>query len=136
MSGPPGVPGPASLAGAAPLSTPAGVEARIARILTVGTRLAVGLLAIGSVLLVAAGRSPLDAGWPPLDVAALPADLLALRPEAFLWLGLLATIATPLLRVAASTFGFARAGERRMVALGAAVLVVIGLAVVAGLLGS
>ena len=50
---------------------------------------------------MAAGISPLDPGWPPLDVAAIPSDLLALRPEGFLWLGLLVTIATPLLRVMA-----------------------------------
>ncbi len=113
-------------------NAPAGVEARIARLLTVGTRLAIALLAVGSVLLVAAGISPLASSWPPLDIASLPADLLALRPEGFLWLGLLVTIATPLLRVTAATLGFARAGERRMVILGVAVLVVICLAVVAG----
>ena len=113
-------------------ATPAGVEARIARLLVIGTRLAVALLAIGSVLLVAAGISPLAEDWPPLDLSTLPADLLALRPEGFLWLGLLVTIATPLLRVTAATLGFAGAGERRMVLLGVAVLIVIALAVVAG----
>jgi uncharacterized membrane protein len=121
------------LDGGAP--APAGVEARIARLLTIGTRLAITLLAIGSVLLVAGGISPLDPGWPPLDVAGLPSDLLALRPEGFLWLGLIVTIATPLLRVAAATLGFAGTGERRMVGLGVAVLGVIALAVVAGLAG-
>lgn len=108
------------------------VEAVIARLLTIGTRLAVGLLAIGSVLLVGAGISPLAEDWPPFDPTTLAADLLALRPEGFLWLGLLAVIATPLLRVAVSTAGFARAGERRMVLLGVAVLVVLALAVAAG----
>ncbi len=113
-------------------AAPAGVEAQIARILALGTRLGIALLAVGSLLLVAAGISPLAEDWPPLDLAALPADLLALRPEGFLWLGLLVTIATPLLRVTAATLGFARAGERRMVLLGVAVLVVITLAVAAG----
>jgi uncharacterized membrane protein len=109
------------------------IDARIARILMVGTRVAVAFLAVGSILLVAGGTSPLAGGWPPLDVASLPADLLALQPAAFLWLGLIAMIATPLLRVVASTWSFGRMGERRMAALGAAVLVVIALAVVAGL---
>jgi uncharacterized membrane protein len=108
------------------------VETRIARILTVGTRFAVALLAIGSVLLVAGGTSPLAADWPPLDLASLPRDLAALQPAAFLWLGLIATIATPLVRVAASTWSFARAGEPRLAGLGVAVLVVIALAIVAG----
>jgi len=114
---------------------PAGIEARIAHLLRIGTLISVGLLAIGSLLLVAAGISPLAPAWPPLDVATIPADLLALHPEGFLWLGLLVTIATPLLRVMASTFGFARLGESRMVLLGVAVLVVIALAVVAGIAG-
>jgi uncharacterized membrane protein len=109
------------------------IDARIARILAVGTRIAVALLAIGSVLLVIGGTSPLADGWPPLDVASLPAGLVALEPAAFLWLGLIVTIATPLVRVAASTWSFGRAGEPRMAALGAAVLVVIALAIVAGL---
>jgi uncharacterized membrane protein len=120
-----------------PLSPPsaAGIEARIARLLTLGTRLAIAFLAAGSVLLVAAGISPLAATWPPLDLAAIPEGLLRLQPEAYLWVGLIATIATPLLRVAAATIGFGRAGERRMVVLGVAVLVVIALAVVAGVAG-
>jgi uncharacterized membrane protein len=108
------------------------VEARIARILAVGTRIAVTFLVIGTFLMIAGGTSPLASEWPPLELASLPADLVALRPTAFLWLGLIATIATPLLRVAASTWGFGRTGERRLASLGVAVLVVIALAVVAG----
>jgi uncharacterized membrane protein len=145
MSLPPATPGPTPdptqgpSPGAAPEAllqpAPAGVEARIARLLTVGTRLAVGLLAAGSLLLTAAGISPLAEDWPPLDLRALPADLLALEPAGFLWLGLLVTIATPLLRVGAATLGFGRAGERQLAALGIGVLVVVGLAVVAGSLG-
>ena len=56
------------------------IDTRIARILAVGTRLAVALFAIGSILLVAGGTSPLADGWPPLHLASLPADLLALEP--------------------------------------------------------
>lgn len=130
----PGTVPPADSA-AAPAPAPA-VEVQVARLLTLGTRLAIGLLAVGSLLLVAAGISPLAEDWPPLDVAAIPADIAALEPAGFLWLGLLATIATPLLRVGAATLGFAGAGERRMVALGIGVLVVIALAVTAGIAGA
>ncbi len=78
-----------------------------------------------------AGRSPLDASpGRRLDLGAHPGDLLALRPEGFLWLGLLATLSTPLLRVGASVVGFLGAGERRMAGLGIAVLIVIAVAVV------
>jgi uncharacterized membrane protein len=106
------------------------VDVRIARVLRAGTLLSVALLAIGVALMALAGRSPLDAAWPGLDLGNIPGDLVALRPEGFLWLGLLVTLSTPLLRVAAAVVGFLGAGERRMAGLGIAVLVVIALAVV------
>ncbi len=106
------------------------VEVRIARILELGTRTAVGLMLVGVILLLASGRSPLDAAWPGLDPGRLTADIAALRPEGFLWLGLLVTLATPLLRVGASVVGFVATGERRMALLGSAVLVVLALAVI------
>jgi uncharacterized membrane protein len=106
------------------------VDGRIARVLRAGTLVSIGLLLVGVVLMPSAGRAPLDAAWPGLDLGRLPGDLLALRPEGFLWLGLLATLATPLLRIAASVIGFLGAGERRMAGLGLTVLFIIGLAVV------
>jgi len=111
-------------------SRAARVEGWIARVLRAGTLLSVGLLAIGVALMSLAGWSPLDATWPALDLGRIPGDLLALRPEGFLWLGLLTTLSTPLLRVAASVVGFLGAGERRMAGLGTAVLIIIALAVV------
>lgn len=111
-------------------SRAARVEGWIARVLRAGTLLSIGLLAIGVALMSLAGWSPLDATWPALDLRRIPADLLALRPEGFLWLGLLTTLSTPLLRVAASVVGFLGAGERRMAGLGTAVLIIIALAVV------
>jgi len=111
-------------------SRAARVEGWIARVLRAGTLLSVGLLAIGVALMSLAGWSPLDATWPALDLRRIPADVLALRPEGFLWLGLLTTLSTPLLRVAASVVGFLGAGERRMAGLGTAVLIIIALAVV------
>jgi uncharacterized membrane protein len=111
-------------------SRSARVDRSIARILRAGTLVSIGLLAVGVALLAIAGGSPLERTLPGLDPARIPADILALRPEGFLWLGLLATLATPLLRVAASVVGFLGAGERRMAGLGVAVLIVIALAVV------
>jgi uncharacterized membrane protein len=112
-----------------------GVEAVIVRLLTLGSGLAAALLVVGSVLLVLEGTSPLARDWPQLDPGRLAADLLALRPAGFLWLGLLVTLATPLVRVAIAIAGFGRAREWRMAALGAAVLGVVALAVVAGTVG-
>jgi uncharacterized membrane protein len=104
----------------------------IGRLLIAVTYLAVALLTVGVVLLFANGISPL-AGGPPLDLGRLVADVAALVPAAFLWLGILAVIATPLSRVVAAAVGFARLGDRFMVAVSVAILVVIALGVVSAL---
>jgi uncharacterized membrane protein len=101
----------------------------IGRLLIAVTYLAVALLSAGVVLLFANGISPL-AGGPPLDLGRVAADLAALAPAAFLWLGILAVIATPLSRVIAAAVGFARLGDRWMVGVAVAILVVIALGIV------
>jgi len=111
------------------------VDVLVARLLTLGTRLAVAALTVGTLLFLLGGGSPLAMDWARPDPADLPAGLAALRPEAFLWLGLVLTVATPLLRVGSSTLAFARSGERVQVALGLGVLAVVALAVLAGWLG-
>ena len=104
----------------------------IGRLLIGVTYVAVVLLSIGVVLLFADGISPMSGG-PPLDLQDLAADLMALAPAAFLWLGILAVIATPLSRVIAAAIGFARLGDRGMVAVSLGILVVIALGVVTAL---
>jgi uncharacterized membrane protein len=108
------------------------LDRSIARLLTGGTYLSIGLMAIGVVLMLAGGISPL-AVPPPFDPGSIPADIMALRPAGFLWLGLLVILATPLARVAASGIGFAAAGERRMALISVAILVVIAVGVVLGI---
>jgi uncharacterized membrane protein len=105
-----------------------GLDQAIARLLTTGTYLSIALLAIGVVLMAVAGLAP--RGGPAFDPARLVADLVALRPEGFLWLGLIAAIATPSARVAASLVGYLRRGERRMAAVSLLILGVIVLSVV------
>jgi uncharacterized membrane protein len=102
----------------------AGLERTIARLLTVGTYASIACLAVGLVLMLAAGIGPLSGG-PAFDPARLIGDLAGLRPEGFLWLGLLLVVGTPAARVVASLIGFARAGERPMVVVAALILVVI-----------
>lgn len=109
-------------------------ERRIGRLLIAVTYLAVALLLIGVGLMALHGISPLDGG-PAFDAGALVADIVALEPAGFLWLGLLAVIATPLSRVIAAAVGFARAGDRIMVAVALAILVVIALGIVLALGG-
>ncbi len=100
----------------------------IGRLLIAVTYVAVGLLSVGVVLLLAAGISPL-AGGPPLDPARILADLGSLAPAAFLWLGILAVIATPISRVIVAAIGFARLGDRWMIAVSLGILAVIALAI-------
>jgi uncharacterized membrane protein len=107
-------------------------ERRLGWLLIVVTYVAVALLAIGVVLLLRAGISPL-AGGPPFDPSQLIPDLLALEPAGFLWLGLLAVIATPLSRVLGAAIGFVRRGEPVMAAISVAILAVIAISVLAAL---
>jgi uncharacterized membrane protein len=107
------------------------LDLAIARLLWIGTLVGVALLAVGFLLIVIAGRSPLDP-QASLDVRRLPDDLLAGRPEGAIWLGLLVLIATPSARVVASLVGYLRAGERGMVLVSAAILVVVAVGVIVG----
>jgi uncharacterized membrane protein len=111
----------------------ADLEPALARVLQAGTYVSIGFVAVGTVLLLAGGTSPL-AGGPPLSVGTLVADIAAGRPEGFLWLGILGICATPLLRVAAALVGFSRRGERNMVVVAVLILVVVAAGVVTGVL--
>jgi uncharacterized membrane protein len=110
-----------------PGETRGGLESALGRVLAIGTYASMALVAIGLVLLVAGGGSPLDVGA-PLSLATLGADLLAGRPAGFL-----GVIGTPALRVTGALIGFWRAGERRMALIALLILLVVGIGVVAGL---
>ena len=104
--------------GASPAASTPGQAARgpdlersIARLLTIGTYASIGLLAVGVILMLANGIGP-RSGGPGFDATRLVPDLVALRPAGFLWLGLIAAVATPEARVVASLIGYARRGER------------------------
>jgi uncharacterized membrane protein len=101
-----------------------GLEQSIARLLSLGTYVSIGLLVVGVGLMVIDGIGPMSKG-PAFDLARLGPDLVAFRPAGFLWLGLLAVIATPTARVAASLVGYARRGERAMAIVAVLILAVI-----------
>ena len=107
---------------------PADLDRSIARLLTFGTYVSVALLAVGVVLMLAKQISPLGGG-PSLQPGLLVDDLVNLRPAGFIWLGLLAVVATPAARVIAALIGFARRGERTMTIVAALILAVIALSV-------
>lgn len=100
----------------------------IGRLLISLTYIGTSLLVVGVLLMVANGIPP-SSGGPSLDLGSVPDDVVALRPSGFLWLGLLAVLATPISRVIAAAVGFWLAGDRRMVAVAVAILVVIGVAI-------
>ena len=109
------------------------LESSLARVLQAGTYVSIALIAVGSILLLAGGISPL-AGGPAFQSGDLIADVLAARPAGFLWLGIVVMMATPSLRVIGALIGFWRRGERTMVGVAALVLAVVGAGVVIGLL--
>jgi uncharacterized membrane protein len=104
------------------------LERSIARLLTYGTYASVALLAVGAVLMFAAGLDPLGGG-PPFDPALIVDDVGHLRPAGFIWLGLVAVVGTPAARVVASLVGYLRRGERLMILVAVLILVVISLSV-------
>lgn len=108
------------------------LDRSIARLLSTGTYIAVTCLAVGVGLMVVQGVGPLSPGGPAFDPLRLPADIAALRPEGFLWLGLLAVIATPTGRVVASLAGYLLRSERAMAAVAVAILGVIAVSIVLG----
>jgi uncharacterized membrane protein len=116
--------------------TPGAIELAVARVLSAGTYLSVALLGLGLVAMLVAGISPF-ATSPRFDPNRLGADLLAGRAEAFLWLGLVAAIATPTIRVVLALVRFARGAEWSMVVVAACILAVIVMSLfVAGMAGA
>jgi uncharacterized membrane protein len=104
------------------------LERSIARLLTAGTYSSVAILAAGTALMLASGIQPL-AGGPPFDVRQIVDDLAHLKSTGFLWLGLVAVMATPAIRVVVSLVGYLRGGERQMALIAFLVLAVIALSV-------
>ena len=111
------------------------LERRIGRLLIALTYVSVGLLVVGVVLMVTGGTSPLSGG-PGLDLAKLPETIAALDPAAFLWLGILTVIATPVSQVALAGVAYARNGDRTMVGIALAILAIMAVGVVTAAAGT
>jgi uncharacterized membrane protein len=115
-----------------PTADPVGTD--VSRLLTAGTLVVVGLVAIGVALATAAGERPLPQRGAGVHLERIAADVVALRPEGFLGLGLVLTILLPAGRVAVALGAYARSGDRTMVAIAIAVLVVLACSVAIALL--
>lgn len=114
--------------------TAARLETIAARLLTYGTRIALGLIFIGVVGILIKGIDPFTPGaFPPYSLTAIPGQIAALQPDGFIWAGLTVLVALPLGRVIVSGAGFLAAHDRRLALVSALVLLVIAASVVAAL---
>jgi len=110
------------------------IETLVARLLVIGTWVAVVLVLAGVLGMVLSGVDPLDHGERPVfDPGRVPADLLALRPSGFLWAGLVTVLLLPIGRVVVSGIGFLVARDRRLALVSLAVLVVVGVSIAAAI---
>ena len=110
---------------------PADLDRLIGRLLTIGTYTSVLLIAIGTVLMFESRIDPL-AGGPPFEPGLIVDDITHGRPVGYMWLGMLVLLATPILRVIVSLFGFATRGERTMAIVAVLILVVIAASIALG----
>lgn len=110
------------------------LEVAVGRLLVAGTWLAMGLVLAGVVLMLLTGVDPLAHGAiPEFDAARIPADILALRPEGFLWAGIVLIIGLPIGRVVVAGVGFLAAGDRRLALVSLLVLLVVLVSIIAAL---
>jgi len=108
------------------------MEAAIGRLLVAGTWIAMGLIAIGVVLTLTTGVDPLSHGAiPPFNLRDIPPAIVALRPEGFLWSGILLVIALPIGRVAVAGIGFVAARDWRLAVISLLVLIVVLISIAA-----
>jgi uncharacterized membrane protein len=106
------------------------LEARIGRLMVWAVYTAMALIAIGIGLAIAAGIDPLAYGLAPaLDPAGIVSAMVALRPEGFLWAGIVLIIAIPIGRVVVAGIGFLATGERRFALISLLVLLVVLLSI-------
>jgi len=108
------------------------LEILLGRLLQVGVLIAAAVVAIGGVylLLTRGGWTPayrtfVGAGTALRSVGGILSEAVALKPDGIVQTGLLLLIATPVLRVAFSLFGFARQRDWLYVVLTLVVLTVL-----------
>lgn len=102
------------------------IESLIARLLAIGTYIAIGLVLIGVLGMLVTGTDPLALSVPPaFDLFSIPGAVAAGRPDGFLWAGLVAVMGLPLGRVIVAGVGFLAARDRRLALVSLAVLLVV-----------
>lgn len=101
----------------------------VGRLLTIGTLVSVILTAVGVLLMVAGGHTPVDEPGPPFEPGRAVAGLLGGQAATWIWLGLIAAVALPSGRVALAFVGFLREGNRRQAGIALGVLAILSVSV-------
>jgi uncharacterized membrane protein len=113
-------------------SVSSAIESTVARVLVIGTYVAIGLVLVGVLGMLASGVDPLAHGAvPPFDLGAIPSEILAGNPVGFLWAGLVLVLALPIGRVTVAGVGFLAAGDRRLAVVSLLVVLVVLVSIVA-----
>ncbi|MDG0873364.1 DUF1634 domain-containing protein [Paenibacillus thiaminolyticus] len=111
------------------------VELTVSRLLRIGVVGAALFIAFGLILLLATGKS----GYPdtsfPTTVAGVTAGVAGFKPYAFISLGLLLLILTPVFRVAVSILVFLKEGDMMYAGITALVLAILLISFVLGRAG-
>jgi uncharacterized membrane protein len=116
--------------GPGPSQSTLALDVAVGRLLRTGTVTAVLIFSVGVVLMAVHGVSPTDKPFPAFDIGRVIPDIVALRPEGFLWLGLITVMLTPISRVTASLVGYVRTSDRTMIVISIAILAVIAASVI------
>jgi len=108
---------------------PEAINRRISLVLMVGMVVSLALIVSGLALYALSPSSGKDVALGPIEAfRALSAG----DPLGLVDLGILLLIATPMARVVVALYSFAKGSEWKMVAISAAVLAIIGLAILVG----
>lgn len=119
--------------GSAAPSELAALERGVRRVLTVGTWSGIALLGVGVALMLVNGVSPTSETFPLFDAGKIVPDLLAMRPEGFLWAGIVVFIVTPIARVTGELTLYVRGREWALTAIAIAILIIVALSLVLAL---
>ncbi|GBG97492.1 DUF1634 domain-containing protein [Lactococcus termiticola] len=108
------------------------IELRIGKILRFGTILSTAVMVIGLVMFVVTGHSGYNGASYPHNFQAIVMGLAGFKPFAWLMAGLFLLILTPVLRVLASIFAFAKERDRMYVVITLIVLLILIVAILLG----
>ncbi|WP_081167475.1 DUF1634 domain-containing protein [Lactococcus garvieae] len=108
------------------------IELRIGKILRAGVFVSSVVIIIGLLMFVLTGHSGYPGNTYPRGFSEIIRGIVEFKPFAWLMAGLFLLILTPVLRVLASIFAFAKEGDKLYVFITLMVLAVLVLAIVLG----